>query len=305
MVENRLLDRWRDWETRGGRSSFFQSANWADLLVRHFPRYSPAPVETESLFIPLIRHKRCGWLTDSLYGMPMMTTGGIFTREPLTEVLWNEVLSLLAGIKVGTVVVSLPVGVEPPAPSHGFQRKTATTHLLSLENGWEEIWRRFDRHCRTEVRKALKLGVTFRRDESPEAVEAHWNLVSAQFDKWKPDPKPTKEFVREAVELPEGRLYQAWTEDRLVVSLLAFVDAGEIFFWQGARTGTDFPKGANNLLFSEVIRLSCEENLRVVNFGASLGNRSIERFKEDFGALKTEYTILKRTHSLVKFLRRA
>jgi lipid II:glycine glycyltransferase (peptidoglycan interpeptide bridge formation enzyme) len=134
-------------------------------------------------------------------------------------------------------------------------------------------------------------------------VEAHWAIVRDQFAKWKPTPEPTPEFVRDASQCEYGRMYRAVQNGEVVVSLLAFAYAGELFFWQGARS-TNCPKGANNLLFSEVIRSARVDGIRTVNFGGSLGDSGIERFKEDFGAVKTLYAILKRTHPLVNLVRR-
>jgi hypothetical protein len=134
-------------------------------------------------------------------------------------------------------------------------------------------------------------------------VEAHWAIVRDQFAKWKPTPEPTLEFVREASQCEYGRMYQAVQNGGVVVSLLAFAYAGELFFWQGARS-VNCPKGANNLLFSEVIRSACEDGFKTVNFGGSIGDSGIERFKEDFGAVKTPYAILRRTHPLVNLVGR-
>ena len=301
-VENPVYSYWAEWADSHA-VSFFQTPTWGALLQEHFPEYTPAPVQSESFFIPLMRRHRWGWLSDSVYGMPMMTTGGVLAESLQEKDFWEGIFDSLARIQAGTMVLSFPVGVSLPASPQGFTLETATTHILDLSGGWEETWQGFDRDCRTAVRKAQRSGVLFKRVEGIAAVEAHWEIVRNQFAKWKPDPEPTFEFVRDASQCECGLLYQALYEGKAVVSLLAFFCAGEVFFWQGARS-VDCPKGANNLLFSEAVRSACEEGFATINFGGSLGDRGIERFKEDFGAVKTPYAILKRTHPLVNLLKR-
>jgi len=293
---------WEEWASAHA-TSFFQTVEWARLLEKHFPQYTPAPVWSDSFFVPLMRHRRWGGITDSLYGMPMMTAGGIWTDGVPTKALWRDVCRRLAGLKVGTLAISFPPGVEPLENVGPFVRETTTTHVLQTEGDWDCTWRNFDKGCREAVRRARRLGVECKREETESAVTDHWEVVRSCFEKWKLDPQPTYEFVRDAARSPHGRLFQAVREGEVVVSLLAFLYREELFFWQGARAAGKCPPGANNLLYAEVIRTACERGCRTANFGGSLGVRGIEKFKEEFGARKVPFTILKRSHPAIRMVK--
>ena len=250
-----------------------------------------------------MRFRRFGGITDSLHGMPMMTPGGVLSDGPLGGAQWDAVYSSLAGVSHGSLTISFPVGITPENVPAGFELERATTHVLSLDPGWEAIWKGFDRHHRTSVRRARKLGVVVRRETGGAAVRDHWDLITPQFGKWKPNPTPSFEFIRDACQVPEAWLYVARQGERAVVSLLAFAYKKEVFLWQTARTERDYPHGASNLLKADLIREACEAGYEVVNFGGSLGNPGIEKYKEAFGASKVSYSILKRSHPLVRKLK--
>ncbi|MCA9424037.1 MAG: GNAT family N-acetyltransferase [Candidatus Omnitrophica bacterium] len=297
-----MWNQWRNWAERYA-TSFFQSAEWAETLIRHYPFYHPEPIHSENYFLPLIRHKRWGWISDSLYGMPLMSTGGLLAADGDREEGWRRTLAILARKQVGTTVLSLPTATGPVTPPDGFQSLEESTHLIDLRPGWDSVYSGFKKSCKEAIRRAGRLGVEVQREENPEGVEAHWSLITGEFEKWRPNPPITREFIKDLVNLPQARLYLALVEDRPVLSLLSFVYGGELFLWQSAKASIEFPPGTSNLLSSTLFREACEEGVQTVNYGTSLGNRSIEKYKESYGAVKTPYMILKRVHPFVRWIR--
>jgi CelD/BcsL family acetyltransferase involved in cellulose biosynthesis len=114
----------------------------------------------------------------------------------------------------------------------------------------------------------------------------------------------TYEFIRDCVQYPNGRLYLARKKDRTVGTVLGFASRSELFLWQGSRAREEYPIGTENLLIARMIEDACAEGIRTVDLGASLGDPGIEKFKESFGAEKTEYTILKWTHPFLRLFKK-
>jgi hypothetical protein len=301
--EKAALERWREWE-KGRAVNFFQTAEWAELLARHYPQFTLAPLEGDHFFIPLVHSRRWGWLSDSYYGMPLMTTGGVLFAETPSETLWREARLRLSNLTAGSVVVVFPPGEVPPSGDL-FEVEERTTHLVSLEGGWDEVWNRYKQRGRTSVRKAEDLGVTVQRDEGEDAIRAHWEIIDAHLPLWKPNPTPTFEFVRDAARSSAGRLYIARCSGNVVGSILVFAHGKEVFFWQSGRVLEDPPHGTSNMLMSAPLKEACEEGCyERANLGASLSIPAIEAFKESLGAKRAVYYILKRVHPLVKVARR-
>lgn len=290
-----MWDRWRTWADRRA-VSFFQSADWAEVLVRHYPFYRPEPIETNRFFLPMIRHHRQGWLSDSLYSMPFMTTGGLLAEEEDETDAWRSAIETLSRKSVGSVVLSLPPRTEIRDDLRRFRRLSAHTHLIDLSGGWETVYSRFKKSCREAIRRAERQGVAVHVENDPEGLEVHWRLIEPLFPKWRPNPPILRPFLEDLVKLPQTRLYLARVEGRPVLSLLAFIQGGEIFLWQSARTETEFPPGASNLLTARLMEDACSEGCRLLNFGGSLGESKIESYKEAYGAVRTPWSVLKRVH---------
>lgn len=303
VPDSEILETWKS-RSENCAESFFQTADWASLLVRHFPQYRLAPIETKDFFIPLIRERRYGWFSDSLYGMPMMTRGGVLAEKTLGKTDWEGVYSTLMERGVGTVVISTPPFGNPPIPSNRIRTSTGSTHVVHLEGGWPDVESRFERRCRKAIRRAGEEGVEVSRDRSDQAAHAHWELIRSRFEEWKPNPKMTYEFIRDCVQYPNGRLYLARKKDRTVGTVLGFASRSELFLWQGSRAREEYPIGTENLLIARMIEDACAEGIRTVDLGASLGDPGIEKFKESFGAEKTEYTILKWTHPFLRLFKK-
>lgn len=293
---------WREWESQSA-CSFFQTYEWASLLDRHFPFLEPFPVACESWFIPLMRSRRWGWLSDSLYGMPFMTPGGILREHELDGDEWHQLFEELRWRQVGTIAIVLTP--EDAAPEHeGFSQETLTTHLVDLTGGWEAVWARYRQKARTATRKAELLGITIRPGEGEEDIHHHWEIVKAHFGEWEPKPEPTFEFVNDAAKSAAGKLYLAEHEGMVVGSVLVFSSGQETFFWQGARLPDCSLPGISNLLYSKVLQDACEHGFARANLGASLGNPRIEAFKQSLGGQKVPCTVIKRVHPCLRFLKR-
>ena len=284
--------------------TFFQTSEWANLLLRHDPSLAPAPLEGDGFCVPLMLKRRLGGITDSYYGMPFMTPAGVVAENSDPGFQWRELFGRLASLRAATVVVCFPPDQIPPRDER-FLWEEDTTHVLDLSPGWERIWEDvYHARCRRSVRTAQKEGVTIQEASSETDIYEHWQIMRHNAKKWKLRPLPTHAFIRDVASLPAARVYLARVGSTVVASKLTFVFGQESFYWQGGRAPDESPRGTYSALSSYSIERACQEGCQTYNFASSLGIPGIEEYKESFGAKRIPFTILKQMHPLARFARR-
>jgi hypothetical protein len=296
------IEQWKEWGEKYA-ISFFQTYQWAELITRHFSCLELFPIGNEKFLIPLVKKHRLGAITDSYYGMPFMTTGGILSEKPLDESGWMNLQALLRSLKAGVVtIVFSPHDIITPPVEIPFLSET--THVIDLASGWEKVWKGYTQTGREKTRKAVRLGVTIHQDKSEQSIQHHWNIISNRFEEWNLKPEPTIGFVRDAITTPKSKLYIAEYQGEITATVLVFAHGKEVFLWQGARNKGIKVMGAVNLLYTRVIEDACSAGFQKVNLSGSLGNPRLEYFKKSFGAVKVPVPILKITHPLIQCVRK-
>lgn len=164
-----------------------------------------------------------------------------------------------------------------------------STHVLSLQGGFERIWSGYQKRNRNIIRKAIKAGTAVSVVSGPKAATTLHGLYTQQARHWA-GHKPYKYRLIEGCATYEGRafaqLWQAVIDGVVHSSLLAFYDDREVFPWLMGSTPECRKLGVNNYLVSEIIRDACNRGLERVNLGGSMDDPGIEHFKRALGADK-------------------
>jgi len=157
--------------------------------------------------------------------------------------------------------------------------------LADLSQTEEALWAGFESRCRRNIRAAEKSGVTV-RDGRPETdFETAWALIRATSEDGKAFELPAREFVREALTLPAGRLYVAELGGRMIGCTIGLAH-GHFEAWLGGfdRSLRPLPSA---LLYWEIMRRVRAEGLRYFDFGPQsiAANPSLTLFKRSFSPL--------------------
>jgi hypothetical protein len=143
----------------------------------------------------------------------------------------------------------------------------------------------FSATTRRKLRRAERSGIALARIESDEALAQHAALYRAWAARKGLTADPPLLFARLVHEMPEAAiLLGAFSAGRLVASILVFRDRGEWFYWHGARDVHADGDAATCALLARAIEDACAAGALAFNLGASNGIRSLEYFKERFGA---------------------
>jgi hypothetical protein len=161
------------------------------------------------------------------------------------------------------------------------------THVLSIEGlTLAEI---LDQHVKGVTRRqagyALARGVEVRPVVSAAELARHDAIYRAWAQSRGIPAHPSALFPRLATELGEfAQLLGAFHEGELVAAILVFCDREEWFYWHGVRDPERDKHFAIDALVAHAIDAACRSGARSFNMGASNRIRSIEFFKERWGA---------------------
>jgi hypothetical protein len=157
-------------------------------------------------------------------------------------------------------------------------------HVLDLEGGFGEIWkRRFTGTARTAVRKAERSGLTVERDTTGRLVPAVCELLERSLDRRGGDPR--HRLISIAHGLGEVcRTWVAWLDGQPAAAIMVVQGAnanltrGTLDEELAGHTRADF------LLQQLAIEDACEAGCRYYNMGESGSSASVARFKTRLGA---------------------
>jgi CelD/BcsL family acetyltransferase involved in cellulose biosynthesis len=169
----------------------------------------------------------------------------------------------------------------------GFSRqKTFETSWLDLHEPEGALWRNLKSECRTRIRRAEKLGIEIRREESPQFIDEFWDMTLETFTRSGSQPTHTRAFVEKAWELLHGAgrvlVLSAFHEGDRVGTLMLPFDDHTLYYWAGASFDRHRHLPAGNLLHWHAILEA--KRLGLGGYDMISANGGPGRFKRSFGA---------------------
>jgi Acetyltransferase (GNAT) domain len=179
----------------------------------------------------------------------------------------------------------------PDASSVGPQWRQAqpASYRLDLRAGEEALWAGLKQTCRTQIRKAERLGI---KVVPLASARAYHQMHRDTFARWGMPPPHPESFFRIILDelVPRGLVW-AWGaehETRMVAAALFLRDADEVHYISGASNSADRSLPTSHLLQWHAITSAAQANHRVYDL-TGRGVPSIDRFKEQFGPQPVEY----------------
>jgi hypothetical protein len=169
----------------------------------------------------------------------------------------------------------------------GCTIRESQTHVLPIAGlTLEEILaRQVKGVTRRQAGHARAADVEVRRVKTAEEFAQHDAIYRAWAASRDIQPYPACLFARLAGELdPSAQLLGAFHDDRLIGAILVFHDREEWFYWHAVRDPERDRYFAIDALLAHAVDLACRAGARWFNLGASNSIRSLEFFKERWGA---------------------
>jgi Acetyltransferase (GNAT) domain len=194
---------------------------------------------------------------------------------------------------------------EVAAPP-GAVRRPLMAQTVDLRGGFAEVWgTRFKRDTRTRVRRAERLGVTVRCDDTGRLVPVFQDLYRKSVERWaRRDGQPValarwraarREPDRKlrAVCAAMGaccRIYLASVAGRPAAAIVVLLGAGGAAYWRGAMDEEVAGRScANYLLHCTAIRDAAAAGCSAYHLGDSAPGSGLALFKSRLGAEESHY----------------
>jgi hypothetical protein len=169
-----------------------------------------------------------------------------------------------------------------------LSRSEDTTHVLHLNNPYNDLFRGFSETTRNKVRRAARQGVVVRHATNRLAVRTYYSIyrkVIADRQKW--NTVYEEPLFDELFKLDDAVILLLAEVKEVVIGGAWFVrDGNSLRYWQGAmdyQYKACFPHYA---LMNAAIDLACNEGMHSFDMGASLQMGSLEQFKSFWGTRK-------------------
>jgi hypothetical protein len=276
---------WDDLLLSNPNSTFFHTSAWAKVLWETYG-YKP-------LYFTLVDGGRLMTM------IPVMEVRSIITGfrgvslpfsdhcEPLTtmELQAQDIIDFVGeyACKRHWKYIESRGGQYPGiAPSRSFYE-----HTLNLTIGTEELFSRFIRHKRKNIRKAIREGVVVNIYTSLEALKEYYRLHCITRKRHGVPPQPYSFFkkIHEHIILRDLGFIALAAYNKTNIGGCIFFNFGKKALWKfGASDRAYQHLRPNDILAWEVMKLYVEKGYQSLCFGrTSLNNTSLRRYKVEWG----------------------
>jgi hypothetical protein len=291
-------------------ATFFHTAAWLDSLEKAYGDFRVLWFTAREGGVlagamPAVRISRGPF--SYLLSLPFGTYGEPLARDGcVREALLEEFFRLARAPGCVEAEAVLYRGEPPARAPRGAGIVMEECRLVSLENGFEEVWNaRWSAKRRQLARRGLDAGIVARSLETEEEVKRFHAIYVVESRAWGGvHPYPERLFLELFKRRSAGVLFWgAFRQDDLLGGHIDIYHREMAQAWQGGMTerARDFETGA--ILLKSAMEEACRRGCRVFNLGSSGGNRGILFFKESLGGREYRYPVMtarKRWWALVR-----
>jgi len=183
------------------------------------------------------------------------------------------------------------VEVRAPLAGAAATGHTAFRHVISLEDGPEEVYKRFHRTTRQQVRQAEQKGVTVRQATRPEDVtEVFYSLHVRNRRRLGVAVQPRRFFRGlwdSVVGTGLGLVFIAEVSGRPIAAHVCLAWNGTMTDKFSASDAAAWPLRPNHLVIWHAIKAACEMGCKSFDFGRTdARNEGLRTFKRTLGAVE-------------------
>jgi hypothetical protein len=305
---------WRQLLAADDEALVSQSPEWLDALCAN-GGYEDASRLYESsrgarLLLPMVR--RSGPWPSRLAPQASMPDawgmGGLLAESPAAP---RELESIAADLASGPALLTsirpnpLHADLWASAGRRGAVTIPRLAHVLELDGGVEQVWKRMRSSARRGVRKAERAGLEIECDTTGRLVPVFHGLFQRSLERWAQHQNeplrlarwrglrrdPLAKFERMASALGDAmRVWVAWKDGSPVASIIVLQRATAHYTRGAMNKELAGPTHASDLLQWLAIEQACDAGCRSYHMGESGSSSSLSRFKSKFGARPVRYS---------------
>jgi serine/alanine adding enzyme len=300
-------DTWDTFVVSSPTGTAYHLMGWKDIIERSYGHESYYLVAKENdtiigiLPLVLIRSRVFG---NSLTSLPFVNYGGFCTLSSIAQQSLLEKAIVLVKQNHAKYIEfrhlqDLP-GISLPS------RLEKVTLLLDLPSSAEKLWKQFDPKLRNQIRKAIRSGLTFKLG-GKELLPYFYQVFSNNMRDLGSPVHSQAFFEHILLTFPElTRVACVFSDQQHIIGaaiLIRFKDQIEVPWASSLRKY--IYSCPNNLLYWEILKYACEQNIHYFDFGRSTRNSGTFKFKTQWGAKPKQlywYYYLDRTQQIPQTL---
>lgn len=274
-------------------ATYFHSREWAEIWNTYTKgKMCPDPklvifTDGKKALLPLSYQNNLKGLIKNYISSPAGTFGGWISVDGidtnhailLTKFLNEKLSSLVWRINPYDGLIS-ELGVQASEYDE--------TYTLSLEVGFEVIYKKWTKGHRSAARKAHELGVSVKLASTLEDWKSYYYVYKDSLRRWGNQVSSRygwgifhEMFQRDS---PNLKLWLALCADKSVVAgAIVLYAKRHVVYWHGAALEEYFSLRPVNLLLYEIIKNASEEKYFWFDFNPSGGHKGVAAFKKSFG----------------------
>jgi FemAB-related protein (PEP-CTERM system-associated) len=262
-------------------ATFFHRAGWKQVLEEAFGHkaYYLLAVDAETVVgaLPLI-HMRSLFFGNSLVSLPFGVYGGVVADDPQVQAhLIGEAEALGRELNVDYIELRCLGGPQADWPSKDLY----VTFRRALDPGEEENLKAVPRKQRAMIRKGKAKGL---RSIVETDLERFYGMYSESVRNLG-TPVFSRKYFRLLGKIFEKdcRTLTILSGDKPVASVMSFYFRDQVLPFYGGGTTRARELHGNDFMYWELMRRSCQEGVRLFDFGRSKVNSGSYRFKKHWG----------------------
>jgi lipid II:glycine glycyltransferase (peptidoglycan interpeptide bridge formation enzyme) len=230
----------------------------------------------------------------NLPGGPLIWDNQKIESSSLTSFL----VSTLKSLSRENNLIEIQLNTSPFGPEldetclfrSGFQVKQENfTHLLNIQQGYDAVWRAFNKRVRGAVRKANKNEVILSISNSEKDMQSFYRIYLSLMKNFNSPPKPYS-LMKALQKSSIGSLVVAKHNNIVIGGILILHYNKTLTLWAMASRAQSRHLRPNNALIDFTIRWACDKKYSWVDFGASPPERvGLVKFKENWRAEKRKF----------------
>ncbi|MDO5577167.1 MAG: GNAT family N-acetyltransferase, partial [Fibrobacter sp.] len=274
--------------------TFFHTPMWADIFCKSDSktyRKSSRLVtfsDGKTALFPCVT-KRVNRFIDVTISMPGATFGGWLSCDNLGDEHEKLLLESLYEYK-DLIMRENPYN---PILNDVYMRnaKDDSTQTVSLESGYEAVWKNSEQRHQRGVKTAIKKGVSVKEAVDIEDWAVYYEIYLKSIKRWERRKLFSGVYYeRKFFDLiyklnqAERKLFIAYVESKPVAGMLCFYWNDHAVMWHGAGLDEYFGYRPNNLLYDHAIHCACDSGFKWFDCNPSGGLDGVISFKKHLGA---------------------
>lgn len=286
---------WNRFVDQCPQATFFHCAQWKDIIQQAFGHrcYFFYALEQEKItgILPLA-HVKSRMFGNALISTPFCVQGGVVSlNQKSQEALQHWAINLANNLKVDYLELRYAQATNPGWPvKNNLYVNFRKPLLASVEENLNAI----PRKQRAMVRKGMQAGLTS-VEETDVARFYHMYSLSVR-------NLGTPVFSRRYFEIlldkfsNQCRMLSIQKDGKVISAVLSFYFRDEVLPYYGGGSDDAREYKANDFMYWELMRRSCEEGMKIFDYGRSKIGTGSYNFKKNWGfepqALHYEYQLI-------------